>query len=901
MKRIVSSVLILAIVLSFSPIPVNADSNENNKMIDIMSSLGFLKVVDKSDLTATVTRAEFLAELMSLADIEPYDEQVYFHDVNENHRFFKQISTATGLGIVGGFDGRFNPERQISYLEAVIMAENVLGYGAYIEKKEDKMSEYLRFASEIKLNKDTNLAPSSLLCVKDVAQILYNAGNAEMLTPVFSSASEQSMKKGESLFWSKHKISKGNGVLLANQYTSIDGLGATEKDKVRIGGFSGYLYYNSAKVDLLGYFVEYYYKIEDNENLICYLNQTESQNKTVVLSPSDIAGYNSSRKVFEYYVNSSKKEIDLTSGIPVVYNGMFTSGYYRTYGTVTKPIFDIVSGDITLIDNDSNGKYDVINIISLESFVVSGIDQTKKIIYGLYGNESSLNFGGADDDSWIITDKDGKIIPFSDVKEKDVMSYVKSDDAKYFHAVISRERKIGAISSIHIDDGNMTVVTIGQETFKISDLFLNNDSQMAISVGNDVELYLDYKGDVVFAECKDNDSSGGSIVTSGYAFVISKKFKRKEDRYVLNLLIQNGKIETIPLAEKVTIDGVRYKQGAINTFMAGFDDYQMIVFKLNNDNELSVIDTTTVNGNDSQDKLRSFLTEPTDLMWENRVGTFGSDIEKKGKIITDSNTKVFKVPPKGEAQYDESLYSVTTMPTTITKYKVNAFSNNPQSFIADAIQYVSGGGNSSMSVSSPSMLIEKVYRGLNNFDEPTLILKGYVGSNLVELCLDSDYDASKQNTTFPGVDANNLEPGDLIKYTTNAYGDIDYVSDIYNYSTGTLGNFPLLTNGSIIFSSATFWGTFGWILAKEDNCFALVDNVTDLNSSNLNPMNVNSVVRIQKDTTIYKVTGTNRVEIEKIPYENLSAIADYKNNHVTSKAIVMGGQGYPYIVVVYQD
>ena len=82
--------------------------------------------------------------------------------------------------------------------------------------------------------------------------------------------------------------------------------------------------------------------------------------------------------------------------------------------------------------------------------MVSGIDQTKKIIYGLYGNESSLDFGGADDDSWIITDKDGKIIPFSDVKEKDVMSYVKSDDAKYFHAVISRERKIGTISSIHI-------------------------------------------------------------------------------------------------------------------------------------------------------------------------------------------------------------------------------------------------------------------------------------------------------------------------------------------------------------------------------------------------------------------------------------------------------------------
>ena len=104
-----------------------------------------------------------------------------------------------------------------------------------------------------------------------------------------------------------------------------------------------------------------------------------------------------------------------------------------------------------------------------------------------------------------------------------------------------------------------------------------------------------------------------------------------------------------------------------------------------------------------------------------------------------------------------------------------------------------------------------------------------------------------------------------------------------------------------IFSSATFWGTFGWILSKEDNCFALADKKEDLNSSNLNPLNINSVIRVQKDSVIYKVSGSDKVEIELVDYENLSAITDYKHNHAATKAVVMGGQGYASLIVVYQN
>ena len=898
-RKIISCILSVAISLSLIILPQSVDAkNSNEDIIEIMSSLGFLKVIDKNDENAVVTRGEFLAELLVLADIKTFDNGVYFEDVDENHSLFAQISTAAGLGIVGGYDGKFNPDRQISYIEAVIMIENVLGYGAYIESVENKTDEYLNFASEIDLNENINAAQAGFLNVKQTAQILYNAGNAQMLSLNFSEG--RRLEKGDSIFWAKHRIGYAKGVLLANQYTSIDPFGRTAENQVRIDDFTGYLYYNSANVDWLGYYVEYYYKIEDDEHLICYLKPYEAKNDELVLNPGEFEGYDSDRRIFEYYDKGKLKACDLTSDMSVIYNGQLTLDYYRTEDGKTKSIFDVLSGDITLIDNDGDGKYDVIKIISLKLCVVSGIDKTRKIIYGLFGSDTTLDFGDTNKNSqmWIITDKNGKIIPFAEIKDGDVLSYVKSDDGSYFHGVLSNERKTGTISSIYKDDADRTVIAIGQERFMVSEEFLKYNSQISLSVGSDVELSFDYKGEVVYVKGKASGTDVGSIVTSGYAFVIKKTYNEEDELYTLKMLVQNGKIERFSLSEKVTVDGRRYARGEVNNYMLIFDEYQMIFFQLNNDNEISVIDTVTTDTKNNNDKLRSFLSQPTDLMWENRVGTFGSDIEKKGKIITDSNTKIFKVPPKGESQYDDTLYSVTTMPTTITHYKVNAFSNDPESFIADVIQYVSGGGNSTMAISSPTLLVEKITHGLNKDDEPTMIIEGYSGSNRVKMYLDANYDASKQNPSFPSYDANKLKPGDLIKYTTNVYGDIDYISDVYIHGFDTIGNFPLLTT---IFSSATFWGTFGWILSKEDNCFALVDNKEDLNSENINPLNVNSVVRMQKDTVIYKVTGSDRIEIEKIDYENLSAITDYKHNHMQTKAIVMGGQGYAYLVVVYQD
>ena len=898
MRKIISWVLTVTLSLSVFIFPqVVSAKNDNDDIVEIMSSLGFLKVVDKNDANAAVTRGEFLAELLVLADIKPFDNEVYFEDVDKNHSLFTQISTAAGLGIVSGYEGKFNPDRQVSYLEAVIMIENVLGYGAYIENVENKTAEYLMFAKDLDLNKKTDIEASDLLNVKQTAQILYNAGNAQMLSVKYSNK-DRSLEKGDTLFGAIHKIGYGKGVLVANQYTSIDLSGNTDKDQIRIDGFTGYLYYNSANVDLLGYSVEYYYKVEDDKNLICYLKKNEAITNELVLDPGDFRGFDSNKRTFEYYKNNKLKQCELTSGVSIIYNGQLTLDYYRTDEEGENSIFDVMSGDITLIDNNADGKYDVIKITSLKTCVISGIDKTRRVLYSLFGSETTLEFDNENENkhNWVITDKNGKIIPFAEIKEGDVLSYVKSDDGSYFHGVISNERKIGTISSIREDNG--TVITIGEERLKVSKAFLKYDSKMTLTLGNNVELYLDYKGEIAYAKDKVGGAEVGNIVTSGYAFVINKGYDEDQREDVLKMLVQNGKIEIIPLAKKMTIDGRRYSKDELDNYLLTFDEYQMVFFELNDDNKISVLDTVKEDGKNNQDRLRSFLSEPTDLMWENRVGTFGSDIEKKGKIITDANTKIFKVPPRGESQYDDALYSVTTMPTTITHYKVNAFSNDPESFIADVVQYVSGGGNSTMSISSPTLLVEEIAYGLNKDDEPTMIIEGYSGSNHVTMYLDADYDASQQNPSYPAYDAEKLKPGDLIKYTTNVYGDIEYISDVYINGSDTLGSFPLLTT---IFSSATFWGTYGWLLSKEDNCFALVDSKDDLNSRNLDPLSIDSVVKMQKDTVIYKVTGSDRVQIEKIDYDNLAAIADYKHNHVTTKAIVMGGQGYAYLVVIYQD
>ena len=139
MKKIIS--LILCIVMSFSlTIVANAKFGDilpdapYEKEIEVIEGLGLMNGVSDSQFNPKgyISRAEFvkiLTPFTGVSDINTIGARSIFTDVPPNSEYAREITLAYDLGLVGGDgSGAFNPDRFVSYGEAVKMIIHISGH-----------------------------------------------------------------------------------------------------------------------------------------------------------------------------------------------------------------------------------------------------------------------------------------------------------------------------------------------------------------------------------------------------------------------------------------------------------------------------------------------------------------------------------------------------------------------------------------------------------------------------------------------------------------------------------------------------------------------------------------------------------------------------------------------------
>lgn len=192
MKKVLSLVLVIAMVLSsmsFAFAGTFTDVDAANNYYKAIETLKALKVVDGYEdgtfkAEKAITRAEMaklMVQLLGYGDLVTGSKS-NFSDT-QGHWADAWIALAAGRGIVVGTgDGKFTPDRTVSYDEAITMVVRGLGYTDNCnEMKGTWPTNYKVKAAELKLTKDVKLATSGA-DRGGVAQLMYNALEAALVS-----------------------------------------------------------------------------------------------------------------------------------------------------------------------------------------------------------------------------------------------------------------------------------------------------------------------------------------------------------------------------------------------------------------------------------------------------------------------------------------------------------------------------------------------------------------------------------------------------------------------------------------------------------------------------------------------------------------------------------------------
>lgn len=194
MKKVLSLVLVLAMVLSSMSFAFGASTfedvatdNDYSDAIDTLVGLGVVKGYEDGTYRPekVVTRAEMaklIVEILGYGDLVAGSKS-NFSDT-QGHWADPWIALAAGKGlVVGTGDGKFTPDRIVSYDEAITMVVRALGYTDNCNELKGMTwpTNFKVKAAELKITKDVKLVTTGA-DRGGVAQLLYNALLVNMVT-----------------------------------------------------------------------------------------------------------------------------------------------------------------------------------------------------------------------------------------------------------------------------------------------------------------------------------------------------------------------------------------------------------------------------------------------------------------------------------------------------------------------------------------------------------------------------------------------------------------------------------------------------------------------------------------------------------------------------------------------
>ena len=882
-KKMLVLVLASCMVFSTQVFAADATDAEAAQTVEVdptarqvINGIGLLTDFELPD-GASVKRGEFahaVAELMDLSGKTDYDGG--FSDVSSATTYSGDIYALTEIGILHGFgDGTFHPNDPILLCDAVKVILAACGYSLPAESAGGYTVGYLTYAQRAGLLKDMGECNLNAEFNSDVLyRLLYNAIDVDIMSEDEFVPGKESVKvqKDKTLLTEIHHIYKDDGVVTSTEYSSINSSEGAGEGKAKIGGVA---YYSGdcEMSELLGYHVDFWYRQNDGkkDGTLVFAIKSD-KNKVFVLETDDIV--NVSGGAIRYVDdNDRERSISFNAQTDIVYNG----GLYVPGGTAT---LNISNGSLTLIDNDGNGRYEVIIARDYRPVYTTGIDRAKSIIYDKYDSENPIYTD--DYKNVVIYDRNGDLTTLDALESvDDLLMCLQSKDKSNLEIRQVVDEIVGEIESV-MTDGDKVYVTIGGVEYRVANHL--NDRGLTWKIGDKVICYLDNFGKIAALSSKKFTSGTWAYLRE--ADKIGSSFSDDVSVQLLDINCEDNELKVIECADRVKVDGTSVEKGdRLKDLLKSYTD-SVIYYYLNVDGKLAKVET------ENGDVIEKAVSNLSQLVYDEDTKILG------GKIPVSPSTNVFYAPPDGnEDDYTAGYVTNSFIRDQYCNIKYG-YRKSGGGLTIDALlmsEPLSGGA---LTKQSPVMMVDSVTKGLNEDEIAVSMVCGYVGGTYRKFVVSDDSVVKKAKAMNDiNVDATYaIQRGDLVRYELNTKGELKIVELIYRCENGASGAFAE-TNPSDANYFAETRTSSGYVYHKDGAVLMIAQSKDDMTTGNENVM---ECVRASGGCAIYIYDRNESRDKNRLRLGGADDVYDYKSfgDNASQVAMYMGNGAVKALIVI---
>lgn len=796
LKKVISSVAALTMVASsvaafavdFPDVESTASyaqAVQELSALDVISgyddgTFGPDKLVTRAEITKMIVDA--LAERSSA---EASTESTKFADVSADHWAKGYINQGVADGFIAGMsDTEFDPDANVTYVQAQKMLVSAIGYETYAQAQGGWPTGYKTYAASLDITKGiSGIKDSTELTRAQVAQMIDNAMDAPLCviaswktewnntkTPNLEVRDGKEGRAYETLFTEKHDAYKVYG-----RVTETSKTGSVDTDKVTFqvekadnfddqevkadSPVSEDMYIGDSKADnyLRTYSQALIQKNDDDEFTILSI-AAAAANKSVTVASEDFDENKSTDEALYFFPAGTTKgstKYQLDKDVKIYINGVESSksiAELRDYLDKNETASVTLQKETETGSTSTSAKYNTIMVSSYVTAIVDEvIDKT---------NETSVNFDtyssgiqakmtvNKDDDNYTYSFKlDGKEIEAKDLQQNDVLNISYDTTGSFressFYDVIVTRNVVDGVKCTSINDSKGEY-TIGGTKYKAAE-----GMDIDVETSTEYSLYLDHFGRIAKAD--------ENSVSKNYG-VLKNIYKKAGGDYMAQIITKKGTEEEY----KVDSDNVKaYKS-----------------YLVKSDADGAVYDST----NKKTDAYPKQVVEYSVSSSSNKITI------KNGGVIA---------PTTADAEYKESgnkIGSVKMADSTVILDLSEVDTKDTYSVVSslnDGSNYVAYGYDKSKSDNTYRFVI--ITEGTSSVFNSETQLAIFNGSEVV----DNDGDKTAYNLVVNGeekqfildddvvitgnagetVAEDAFDEGDVLVYATNSEG---YISRIYS-------------------------------------------------------------------------------------------------------------------------
>lgn len=822
LKKVISSVAALTMVASsvaafavdFPDVESTASyaqAVQELSALDVISgyddgTFGPDKLVTRAEITKMIVDA--LAERSSA---EASTESTKFADVSADHWAKGYINQGVADGFIAGMsDTEFDPDANVTYVQAQKMLVSAIGYETYAQAQGGWPIGYKTYAASLDITKGiSGIKDSTELTRAQVAQMIDNAMDTPLCviaswkpewngtkTPNLETRDGKEGRAYETLFTEKHDAYKVYG-----RVTETSKTGSVDNDKVTFqvekadnfddqevkadSPVSEDMYIGDSKADnyLRTYSQALIQKNDDDEFKILSITAAAA-NKSVTVASEDFDENKSTDEALYFFPagttkGSTKYQLDTTNGVKIYINGVESSksiAELRDYLDKNETASVTLQKETEVGSTSTSAKYNTIMVSSYVTAIVDEvIDKT---------NETSVNFDtyssgiqakmtvNKDDDNYTYSFKlDGKDIEAKDLQPNDVLNIAYDTTGSFressFYDVIVTRNVVDGVKCTSRNDSKGEY-TIGGTKYKAAE-----GMDIDVETSTEYSLYLDHFGRIAKAD--------ENSVSKNYG-VLKNIYKKAGGDYMAQIITKKG------TEEEYKVDSDKVNEYA--TYLK----YATFYSDAKKENK---IDTTK---KDWQSKVVAFdepkysTSQPKSVAYPEQVVEYS--VSSSSNKITIKNGGVI-APTAADAEYKESgnkIGSVKMADSTVILDLSEVDTKDSYSVVSslnDGSNYVAYGYDKSKSDNTYRFVI--ITEGTSSVFNSETQLAIFNGSEVI----DKDGDKTAYNLVVNGeekqfvldddvvitgnagktVAEDAFDEGDVLVYATNSEG---YISRIYS-------------------------------------------------------------------------------------------------------------------------